>query len=151
MLHHLTAERLDELESARPARLITLFYDQAIESLHVAISAIARKDIEDRCNAITAAIELLSGMLQCMDSEKDDEIGVNIHRIHSFIIVRLPRVNLHNDAKFLAEAIRLLKPLREAFATIDRHAGELQGHAALQAALRTGQRRPKLSVVSPAS
>ena len=150
MLHHLNAERRDELETASPERLITLFYDQAIESLHVAISAIARKDIEDRCNAITAAIELLSGMLQGMASEEDDEIGVNIHRIHSFIIVRLPRVNLHDDAKFLAEAIRLLKPLREAFATIDKHAGELQQQATVQAALRSGQSRPKLSVVGPA-
>ena len=150
MLQHLSEERLEELESARPERMIALFYDQAIESLHVAISAIARRNIEERCNAITATIELLSGMLECMNADESDEIGVNIHRIHTFIIARLPGVNLRNDAKFLAEAIHLLKPLRNAFATIDKHAGELDQRDTLQAALRTGKSRPKLSVVGPA-
>ena len=149
MLDHLSEERRDQLAEARPERQITLFYDQAIECLHIAISAVARGDIEERCNATTAAIELLSGMLECMNPEDDDEIGINICRIHGFIIARLPRINVYNDTKFAAEAVRLLKPLRDAFAALDRHSDELQQQAMLRKAVQSSAGRPSLSLVTP--
>ena len=43
MLAHLSHERRNEAETAAPGRLIVLFYDQAIDNLHTAISAIATK------------------------------------------------------------------------------------------------------------
>ena len=150
MLHHLSPERREQIEMAHPERLVALFYDQVIECLHVAISAIARNDIQERCNATTAAMELLSGIVECMDAADDDEIGCNIRRIHSFIIARLPRVNLYNDARFVAEAIRLIKPLRDAFTVIEKHADELQQQAALRSAVQGSGKRPHLSLVNPA-
>ena len=120
MLHHFTEERRQALATARPEQAVVLAYDQAIECLHKAISAIARKAIAERCNATTAAIEILSEMVQCLELEALDDIGFNIARIHRFIIARLPQVNLYNDAKFAAESVRMLSELRDAFAVVDR-------------------------------
>jgi len=148
MLAYFTQDRHDEFENATPERLITLFYDQTIDYLHTAISAIARHDIQERCNSVNCAIELLSEMLQCLDLESEDEIVRNLHRIHTFLIVRLPQVNLYNDAKFAAEAIRLLRPIRDAWSFVDKHADEIEAQRSLAIAARSGG-RPKLTVVSP--
>ena len=149
MLHHFTEERRDALATAAPERAITLFYDQAIECLHEAISAIARKAIAERCNATTATIEILSEMIQCMELEPGDEIANNIQRIHRFIIARLPQVNLYNDAKFAAEAVRLLRPLRDAFALIERESETLKQQQAAFRPVAGGAGRPQLSLVRP--
>lgn len=148
MLHHFTEDRREALTSAKPERAITLFYDQAIEHLLEAISAIARNAIAERCNATTATIEILGEMIQCMELEPGDEVGLNIERIHRFIIAGLPKVNLYNDAKFAAECVRLLRPLRDAFAAIERETDAVEQQLALRQTGGTG--RPQLSLVTPA-
>lgn len=158
MLSHLSPERRQEAESATPERLIVLFYDQVIDFLHSGISAIARNDIQERCNALTAATEVLGDMLQCFELDSDDVIVDNLRQLHSFVIVNLPKVNLYNDAKFLAESIRLLKPIRDAWAVTDQV--EKQGlsatrvpHPAVLPPVSRGTRagRPSLTLVAPAN
>ena len=149
MLHHFTDERRETLASATPERAITIFYDQAIDYLHEAISAIARNAIAERCNATTATIDILSEMVQCMDLDPGDEIANNIQRIHRFIIARLPQVNLYNDAKFAAESVRLLRPLRDAFALIDREREALKQQPGFRPAGPAVPGRPQLSLVTP--
>ena len=144
MMHHFTEERLEALADASPERAVVVFYDQAIDKLHEAIRAIARKAIAERCNAITGAIDILSEMVICMDLDQDDEIGANIERIHRFIIANLPKVNLYDDAKFAAEAVRLLRELRDAFAMVERNSEALR-----QLRLMPSGGRPHLSLVSP--
>ncbi len=158
MLSYLSPERRQEADDATPERLIVLFYDQVIDSLHSGIGAIARNDIQERCNALTAATELLGDMLQCFELESDDVIINNLRQLHTFVIVNLPKVNLYNDAKFLAESIRLLKPIRDAWAVADQVAKQGQSggklpHPSALPPLAPGTRatRPRLTLVAPAS
>ncbi len=151
MLSYLSAERRDELESGPAERSIVIFYDQAIDYLHGAISAIARNDIQERCNALTATTELLGEMLQCMDLDSDDPIVANLRKIHTFIIARLPGVNLNNDARFAAECIRLLKPIRDAWAAAVRQAQTSATVVSVSPRLDPTLGRPKLTVVGPAA
>ena len=146
MLHHFTEERREALIEAAPERAVVLCYDQAIDKLHETISAIARQAISERCNATTAVIEILSEMVICMDLEPDDDVGANIERIHRFIVANLPKVNLYNDAKFAAEAVRLLRQLPDAFATVERNADALRQ---LRPMPGGGSGRPHLSLVTP--
>ena len=149
MLAHLSLERREAAETAAPGRLIVLFYDQVADNLHTAISAIARNDIQERCNAVNAAIELLGDMLQCFSLDADDEIVINLRQIHSFLITRLPRVNFHNDAKFAAEAIRLLQPIRDAWSVADKVERKAAENVHPVAFGSTGKTRPKLKLVRP--
>jgi len=149
MLAHLSPDRRDEAETAAPGRLIVLFYDQVADNLHTAISAIARNDIQERCNAVNAAIELLGDMLQCFSLDADDEIVINLEQIHTFLIARLPQVNFHNDAKFAAEAIRLLRPIRDAWAVADKVEREAAEKVHPVAFGTAGKARPKLKLVRP--
>lgn len=157
MLSTLSPERRHEADAAGPERLIVLFYDQVLDHLHAAISAIARNDIQERCNALTSATELLGEMLQCFELESDDVIIDNLRQIHSFVIARLPQVNLYNDAKLLAECIRLLKPIRDAWAVTDKVAkqasegGKPPHPATLPLAVIGKAGRPRLTLVAPAS
>lgn len=149
MLSYLSPERREELDCGPGERAIVVFYDQAIDYLHAAIGAIARNDIQERCDALTAAAELLGEMLQCMDLDSDDPIVANLHKIHTFIITRLPRVNVENDARFAAESIRLLKPIRDSWSVVARQAQA--GATVVEVSPRIDPLlgRPKLTVVSP--
>ena len=151
MLDYLSPERRQEADDATTERLIVLFYDQVTDELHTAISTIARKDVQQRCNALTAAIKLLGDMLQCFELESDDVIVTNLRQIHTFIIARLPQVNLHNDAKFVAESIRLLKTLRDAWSVVDKVSKEPTRPPHPAIILPTGRGRPKLTLVGPAA
>lgn len=151
MLHHLSPERRDELETASPERMIVLFYDQVIDCLHTAISAIARNDIQGRCDATTATIELLAGMLESFGDASDDKIVANLRKIHTFIIKRMPRVNVSNDARFLADAIRLVKPIRDSWGAVEKYASTGQdGQMAAPIAEKIAA-RPRLTVVAPSA
>lgn len=149
MLHHLSPDRRDELQTASPERMIVLFYDQVIDCLHTAICAIARNDIQGRCDATTATIELLSGMLQSFGEASDDDVVNNLHKIHTFIIKRMPRVNIMNDARFLADAIRLVKPIRDSWAAVEKYASTGQEDQIAAPIAEKIVARPRLTVVAP--
>ena len=149
MLQYLTTERREDFDGATPERMITLFYDQAIDELHTAISAIARNDIQERCNAVTRTIEILGEMLQCLNLDPKDDVARNVHRIHNFIISRLPRVNFYNDAKFAAESVKLLKTLRDAWSVVSKYQDEIAAKQAQIPVIDLQTGRPKLTLISP--
>lgn len=114
-------EQAPEGDGYTAARLLADAYDEVIMNLRIAIDAIDRKDIQTRCNAVTAAAESLNLLLPCIDVETEGEVREAIFQVHSFIISRLPRINFYNDISFAREAIKLVEVYRDTWAAIDDH------------------------------
>jgi flagellar protein FliS len=120
----------EELRMASQSRLVVMMYDEIIDALDRAIAAVKSGAIQDRCNAITEAMELVAQLALAIDVDQGGEIADNLARIYKFILVRLPWVNLRNDPTPAYETLRLILPLRNAWIELDARvdAGKVPGY-----------------------
>jgi flagellar protein FliS len=101
--------------TASPAKLVSMLYDKVTLSLKEAIAAIEAGEVEARWRANARAMEILSHMWSTLDVEKGGEIAQNLESLFSFMLTRLPEVDLRNDPEPAREVISLLEPLRESW------------------------------------
>jgi flagellar protein FliS len=114
-----TRYQLDEMLTASPSRLVVMLYDEAIDALTTAAAAARAGDIEMRCNAVNAAIEIVGMLYMTLDTERGGDVAHNLGAIYAHIINRLPQVNLSRDPRVAEEAIGLLTPLRASWNELD--------------------------------
>lgn len=110
--------RTQQVMTASPAKLVFMLYDKAILSLREAIAAIERGEIEERWKANKRAIEILENVWSMLDTEQGGEIARSLDKLLMTALMRLPDVDIHNDAKAAEDVIRILEPLRDAWREI---------------------------------
>jgi flagellar protein FliS len=106
---------LETLMEAEPARRVVMLYDEAIAALRVASMATSAGDIESRCNAVTAAMEIIGFLYMTLDPDLGGEIAANLGSLYADMLARLPRVNMQNDAEAAEHVIAILEPLRDSW------------------------------------
>src|SRR3546814_4897539 len=77
------------------------------------------------------AMEIISHLQLTLDVEKGGEIGANLDRLYSYMLTRLPKVDIRNDPQAAREVIELLEPLRESWRELAK-----QGEQPLKDAMR---------------
>jgi flagellar protein FliS len=106
---------IDSLMEAEPARQVVMLYDEAIAAIRIAGMAAASGDNEGRCNAITAALEIVGFLYMNLDSDQGGEVANNLGSIYAYILSQLSRVNLYNDSETAERMVNLLEPLRDSW------------------------------------
>jgi flagellar protein FliS len=109
----------EELQDVSSVGLVAAFYDETIAALEDAIEAIADGDIERRFNSVVVATGLIVELAKALDEENGGEVAQNLGQLYVFILTHLPHVNIDNDSNPARNAIRLLKPLRDAWHELD--------------------------------
>lgn len=110
------------LRNALPAtgtRLVVLMYDGCIGAVNKAIDAIGRGDLDARCHGVLMATDILAQLHDALDMEKGGQIAENLDRLYRFMIARLQRVNLLNDAAAGREVLGILEPLYDSWRQLD--------------------------------
>lgn len=107
--------QIQQIMTASPATLVFMLFEKAISSLQEAIKAIENKEIEARWRANGRAMEIISHLQMTLDMQKGGEVAANLDRLYSYMLTRLPKVDIRNDASAAVEVIRLLEPLRESW------------------------------------
>ena len=107
------------VEAATPHQLVNLLFKGAGDRIRQAQGCMARRDIEGRCKAINACVEILMGLQMSLDHEKGGEIAANLDGLYDYMQRRLYRANADDDAGPLAEVSDLLNILSSAWHTID--------------------------------
>jgi flagellar protein FliS len=106
---------LDALIGAEPARRIVMLYDEAIAAIRIAGMAATSGDIEGRCNAVTAALEIVGFLYMSLDTEQGGEVAANLGTIYAHVLAQLPRVNIYNDIETAERMVTMLEPLRDSW------------------------------------
>ena len=112
-----------QIMTASPARLVVMLFEKAISCLNEAIRAIEAGDIETRWKANSRAMEIVNHLLTTLDMDKGGDIAKNLDQIYRFILVRLPEVDMKNNAAVAREVIGLLEPLRRSWHTVASQGG----------------------------
>ena len=115
----LSIATVERILDASPSRLIVMLYDEALKNLETATAAIERGDIETRCHAINRTVEIVCHLYLTLDTQQGGEIAEKLGAIYRFVLARLPRANVANDAEPAREAIRLLTPMRASWCELD--------------------------------
>jgi flagellar protein FliS len=107
------------VNSASAHRLIEMLFDGFVESVVQAIGAMRERQIEAKGRAIMRAARIVEeGLKAGLDLERGGKLAEDLSALYAYVAVRLTYANLKNDESALDECLRLINPLREAWASI---------------------------------
>ena len=112
-----------EVMTASPAKLVSMLYDKVVLSLRECIAAVESGNIEGRWRANARAMEIIAHMWSTLDVQKGGEIAQNLESLFSFMLTRLPEMDIRNDPEPAREVIGLIEPLRDAWRELARRDG----------------------------
>jgi len=103
----------NEVLNVQPLELVCLLYSKAIEKLNQARQHLAVGRIQQRCEAIARAMEIVAELQGSLNAEAGGEVARNLDRLYIYVQERLVEANTQQAEAPLAESVRLLTTLHE--------------------------------------
>ena len=116
----------EQIMTGDPATLVAMLYDKAVFCLKAAVQAIHSDEIETRWKNNHRAQEIINHLFRTLDLEKGGEIASNLEALYGYMLVRLPEVDVNNDARVAEEVIELLEPLRASWNELAESSADFQ-------------------------
>jgi len=102
------------VEGASPHKLVSLLYQTLASEIAAARGAIARRDVAEKCRAVSKALRIVEeGLLAPLDLKAGGELAANLDTLYRYLVQRLTLANLNSDDRMLAECGSLVDTLRE--------------------------------------
>ena len=102
------------VDTASPARLVTMLYDRLVRDLTTAEAALAGADLEGASNALIHAQEIVWELAAGLDPTKWSG-GPALAALYQFMLSELLDANVKKDAAKVAVVRDLVEPLRDAW------------------------------------
>ena len=104
------------VSSASPHQLVLMLFDGALENISLARGAIAARNIEAKCTAISRAVRIVDeGLKANLNLQQGGPLAQDLNALYGYITLRLTHANLNNEVAALEECVRLIEPLRSAW------------------------------------
>ncbi|MFC3907591.1 flagellar export chaperone FliS [Legionella dresdenensis] len=107
-----------QVENASPHQLVNMLFQGARTNIAAAQGFISHQRIQEKCESITKAINIIDGLRTSLDHEQGGEIAGNLDRLYEYIQEILLKANLHNDSALLDEANALIAEIHQAWQQI---------------------------------
>jgi flagellar protein FliS len=104
------------INGASPEQLMLMLYDGAIRFATLGIQAIENGQIDKRAYYINKTSAIVSEFAATLDHKQDAQLAEDLDALYSYILGRLLKANLKNDADPLQEVKKLLSDLRSTWA-----------------------------------
>ncbi|MFT3664517.1 flagellar export chaperone FliS [Piscinibacter sp.] len=105
--------------NATPHKLIELLFEGFAGAVARARGALIERQIEAKGRAIGHAARIVEEGLKAGLNLKDGgRVAADLDALYAYIGARLTYANLHNDIEALDECVRLMEPVRSAWAEI---------------------------------
>jgi flagellar protein FliS len=115
------AYRETAARATSPVGRVILLYEQAIQDLGGAISALAAQDIEQRTRLLSHALLVIGQLQACLDLERGGEVASNLDRFYDLVRQRLLDAQLQASPVILREQMDLLLSVRSAWIEVEQH------------------------------
>ncbi len=100
------------VETASPAELITMLYDEAVKSLKLAVKAIEDKKPEIAHNNIIKVQDILDELSFSINKEQGGEIAENLLSLYDYMKHQLIEANLKKETTLVNEVCQMVEELR---------------------------------------
>ena len=116
------------IDTSDSVGIISLLFDGAINFIKLGRVKMGERDIAGKGLYIGKATAVVGELASSLNMEEGGEIARNLRRLYDFVLDRLLRANLKNDAAALDEAEKVLQVLREGWKGMERN--QAASHAA---------------------
>jgi flagellar protein FliS len=107
-----------QVQSRTPVELVVMLYDGAIKFLGQARDAMAARDMKARRDAMSRGLAIVQELQNMLNMEAGGEVAERLDALYTYILGRCYEANQQRDPAGLDEAIKLLTPLRDAWADV---------------------------------
>lgn len=116
----LDAYKRAKVGTSDSVKVVTLLFDGAANFLRIARRDLERGDIAGKGLYLGKATSIVGELSNSLNMEQGGEIARNLRRLYDFILDRLLKANLNNDAAAIGEAERVLDILRSAWKEMEK-------------------------------
>jgi flagellar protein FliS len=106
------------VHSRSPLELVVMLYDGALRFVGEARSALDRRDLTAKREAISRTLAIISELQSTLNMQEGGDIAQSLDGIYTYLTSRLLEANIQSDASKLDEIAKLLGTLRSAWAEI---------------------------------
>lgn len=107
------------VSSAGPHQLVMMLFDGYLEAIMQARGAMRQGQIEAKGKSIGRAARIVEeGLKAGLNLREGGPLAQDLHALYEYLTMRLTLANIRNDEAILDECVRLVQPLREAWAAI---------------------------------
>lgn len=110
------------VRGATPVKLVVLLYEQALDDLRRALSALKKGEIEERTRRINHAILVIGQLHASLDLERGGNVARHLERFYNLVRKGLLEAQFQQSARALEEQISWLLQVREAWYEVERAA-----------------------------
>jgi len=108
-----------QVAGADPHRLVSLLFEGFQQATAEAQGALASGDTARKCSALTRAIRIVDeGLRSHLNMDAGGALARDLLELYGYVVQRLTLANARNDAELIAECVRVMQPLHEAWASI---------------------------------
>ncbi|WP_396623536.1 flagellar export chaperone FliS [Luteitalea sp.] len=107
-----------QVQSRTPVELVVMLYDGAIKFLGQARDAMAARDMKAKRDAMSRGLAIVQELQNMLNMEAGGEVAERLDALYTYILGRCYEANQQRDPAGLDEAIKLLTPLRDAWADV---------------------------------
>ena len=97
---------------------MSLLLDGAFDSMTQAIGAIRSGNVEVKNRSLSRAVRILDEGLKAALNLESGELALDLRDLYAYICTRLTYANLRSDDVAVEECVKLLQPIKEAWASI---------------------------------
>lgn len=114
------AYRESAARGASAVRQVILLYEQVVEDLRRAVTAIEGNQIEDRTNAINHALVVVGHLQGSLNFDLGGDVARNLERFYTMLRGKLLEAQVQISKEILNEQIALILDLRDAWIEVER-------------------------------
>jgi flagellar protein FliS len=107
-----------QVQTQSPLELVVLLYDGALRYMQMASDALRRQDLVAKREGMRRSVAFVAELQNTLNLTEGGEIAKSLDALYGYIAGRLTDANMRRDPAPVDEAIRLLKPLRDAWAKL---------------------------------
>jgi len=97
-----------------------MLFDGLMTAIAEARGAMRNRNIAAKGQAISRAVRIVDeGLSAPLNLAEGGKLALDLRDLYSYVALRLTQANLKNDEAALDECVKLIEPLRSAWANID--------------------------------
>ena len=107
-----------QIQSRSPLELVVMLYDGALRFLQQTVDAMERGDLVAKRDSLSKAMAIVTELHGMLDLEQGGEVAASLDSLYTYMMERLTTANQQRDAAPVAEVMRLMTGLRDAWSQI---------------------------------
>jgi flagellar secretion chaperone FliS len=107
-----------QIQSRSPLELVVMLYDGALRFLQQTTDAMQRGDLVAKRDSLSRAMAIVAELHGMLDLEQGGEVAASLDSLYTYMMERLTAANLKRDPAPVAEVMRLMTGLRDAWSQV---------------------------------